>query len=225
MKWFIKSDLETGLNGKPEKVREKALVDSEYTKKIELVEGCMKAFDEGRPENFRTFLGAYLEFKRKSGSLDKIMTEGMDEGIVNLASRPLMRLIEKSQTPAQTIESLTTGLSPYYRQVALDLALREASGKANSWFVVEAVLAAGADANAGGGRPLASAIRNDNTRIAGILFTHGADFDKVPAFAEAGHATKAAALKEKFAAAAAQKAAAVTPEVPAPTVEKKTLIL
>ncbi len=225
MKWFTKSDLDTGYNGKPEKVRERALADTEYTKKIELVEGCIKAFDEGRPENFRAFLGAYLEFKRKNGSLDKITKEGMDDGIVNLASRPLMRLIEKSQTPAETIASLTLGLSPYYRQAALDLALREAAGKAASWFVVEAVLAAGADVDTGGGRPLASALRNDNTRIANILFTHGADFDKVPLFGEPDHAAKAAALKEKFAAAAAQKPANVNAETPAHTIEKKTLIL
>lgn len=169
-----------GYKGPLEKIRAKALADENYNKKTGLLTGSLKAFDEGRPENLRAFIGAYLEFKRKKGDIAELDTKAMNEGFIELVSKPILYLIEKSKSPAQTIASVVADMSDFYKQVTLDLVLREACcSNAGSWFAAEAVLDAGADPNTGNHRALANAVNNKDTRIIEALYRYGANMAAV----------------------------------------------
>lgn len=174
---------DTGYSGPVAKVRARAQLDTSWPPKASVVDGCLRAFDEGKPEHLKAFIGGYLEFKRSGGYIEQMRTQGMDEGIKNLFTKPVVRLLEKAKDPLETVHMLLTDLNDFYRQTALDLLLREASSETNSWFAAGALLDAGADPNAGGGRPLASAFNKGDEKIITLLYRYGADFDKIPAFA------------------------------------------
>lgn len=196
---------DTGYKGPAEKVRLRAGYDSGWVAKVPLLQGCIKAHQEGNSENLGAFIGGYLALKRHNGNIEQMRTAQMDEGIRNLFTRPLVRLLEDSKDPVGTIGALLSGLNDYYREAALGFLLREAAGESNSWFVTNALLEAGADPNASGGWPLLSALFKDNPakedeKIITLLHRFGADFDKVPAFLSnaAGYRQRAEEWKKRL---------------------------
>ncbi len=121
-------------------------------------------------------MGGNWEYKREDGSISNIETQSLDGGLTHLVGKPLVHLLERQKNPAQTLEILTEEMSAYYKQMLLDIVLRHAANQ-HSWMVVPVLLAAGADINTGRGRPLFSALRNGNLRMAHILIDAGADVD------------------------------------------------
>lgn len=144
--------------------------------KTSLLQGCITAFENGRPENLRAFIMSYLELRRADGTIAHIETGGLIKGLSELVGAPVMQLLEKQQDPTRALETLSADMSAYYRQIMLDISLRE-SARNNSWMVVPVLLAAGADVNAGRGRPLANAGTDQHIKIAEILLAAGADVD------------------------------------------------
>lgn len=191
-----------GLSGAPAEIRAQAMAEGNYMQKLPLLQGCLEAFDAGRPENLRHFLAAYLEFKRANGNTAKLHAEGVDDGFVALVSKPVTILVERSTAPLDTLEAITQGLSEFYRQVVLDIGLRHAVTE-GAWSATEAYLKAGADPNCGQGRALYNAVRNNHGRIVQQLAAHGADFDALPPFASPGYAAQLAAAKARYLAATA----------------------
>lgn len=147
---------------------------NDWSVKQPLLQGAIAAFEEGRPENLQAFLSGYLEFKRARGSVEELEKKGMDDGLTNLVGKPVVLMLEKQPDPARVLQQLTDGLSPYYRQLMLDIALRRCCST-NSWMVLPAVIAAGADVNCHHGRPLYLAYAHDNQNILAVLLQHGAD--------------------------------------------------
>lgn len=170
---------DTGFSDRIDEIFYLAQTDISYNVKIPLLEGCMQAFGEGRPQPMRAFLKGYLEFKRHKGSLTDILSTKMDDGISNLVARPAMLLVEKSHTPKETLETLGAELSAFFRSALHDLVLRE-SVLHGSWPAAEAALDLGADPNAAKGRPLINALSKGDHRLMELLFLRGARIDRIP---------------------------------------------
>lgn len=167
---------QAGEHGAPADVRKASQRDGDWDTKEKLVQGCVIAFEDGRPENLRAFLMGYLEFKRANGNVDKIEAGGLDKGFDGLVCKPILHLLERQQDPAGVLATLTTDMSAYYKQLMLDIVLRHAAAT-NSWMVVPVLIEAGADINTGRGRPLASAGREGHVKIARQLIDAGASIE------------------------------------------------
>ena len=167
---------EAGEKGTTADVRAASQRDGDWNTKEKLVQGCIAAFEDSRPENLRAFIMGYLEFKRKGGGVDNIETGGLDGGFDNLVCKPVLHLLERQQNPAQVLVTLTNEMSPYYKQLMLDIVLRHACAT-NSWMVVPVLVEAGADINTGRGRPLANAGREGHLKIVTALLAAGADIE------------------------------------------------
>ena len=176
---------EVGLLGAAEAVYAASQINGNggWSCKIELMKGCIDAFEQGRPANLRAFVMGYLEFKRAQGYVTKIETEGIDDGFVHLVCDPLMLLLEKQKDPQAVLATLTDEMSPYYKQVMLDLIIRRCA-MTNSWMVAPIVLAAGADANTGRGRSLCNSAHRGYTKLTQILLEHGADIEQARALVD-----------------------------------------
>lgn len=208
---------EAGENGAPADVRKASQRDGDWETKHKLVQGCVAAFEDGRPDNLRAFVMGYLEFKRGNGNVDKIETGGLDGGFNNLICKPILHLLERQQDPTAVLATLTRDMSAYYKQLMLDIVLRHACST-NSWMVAPVLIDAGADINTGRGRPLASAGREGHVKIARLLIDAGADIDMARAVIE----DKNKAAFEKTIAACATASAPEQKEdqvITAPTVK------
>lgn len=157
-------------------IRLAAQAHCDWSRKAPLLQGCIAAFQDNRPENLRAFIMSYLEFKRSNGNVAELHEGGMDVGFIHLIARPVLHEIERHQNPDSVLETLSAEMSPFYKQLMLDLLLREACAT-DGWMMAEVLIKAGADVNTGLGRPLANAGRERNLRIANILIAHGADID------------------------------------------------
>lgn len=167
---------QTGAGFDMDNIRKAAQLDGDWDTKETLMQGCVAAFEDGRPENLRTFIMAYLEFKRGGGAVDRIETGGLDAGFENLISKPVLHLLERQQDPSAVLDTLSREMSVYYKQIMLDIVLRHAAST-NSWMVVPVLITAGADVNAGRGRPLASAGREGHVKVVQQLLQAGANID------------------------------------------------
>lgn len=175
---------EAGAQGDAGEVYKSAQRDGDWDTKEKLLQGCIAAFEDGRPENLRSFIMGYLEFKRAGGGVDKVEKGGLDAGFEGLVCKPILHLLERQSEPQVMLDTICAQMSPYYKQLMLDVVLRHACAS-NSWMVVPVLITAGADINAGRGRPLASAGREGHLKIVRILLDSGADvamaFDRTDA--------------------------------------------
>lgn len=171
---------EAGEKGLPADVHAAAQRDGSWDTKENLVQGCVAAFEKGHADNLRAFVMGYLEFKRAGGAVDKIETSPLDDGLVGLICKPVLHLLERQQHPAKVLETLTSAMSPYYKQLLLDVVLRHAC-VSNSWMVVPVLLEAGADVNTGRGRPLLNAARAGHVKIVTLLLQAGANIESARA--------------------------------------------
>ena len=205
---------DAGEHGTPENAYVAAQRDGGggWTSKKELLAGCVAAFEAGRPQNLRSFVTGYLEFKRANGSVSKMETEGIDDGFVGLLCDPIMLLLEKQKEPAAVLETLTREMSPYYKQILLDLVLRRCA-MTNSWMVMPVIIAAGADVNAGRGRALSNTGRRGFVQLTRILLDAGADIGMARALLEAEN--KQDALDAFIKTIAAAKGTTPAPDVSA----------
>ncbi len=176
---------ETGLLGTSKAVYAAAQINGSggWSSKADLMEGCVEAFEQDRPDNLRAFIMGYLEFKRAHGYVTKVETKGIDDGFVHLVCDPLMLLLEKKKDPAAVLATLTDDMSPYYKQLMLDLLIRRCA-MTNSWMVAPVVLAAGADVNAGRGRSLSNTARRGYVKMTQMLLEHGADIQQARALVD-----------------------------------------
>lgn len=187
-----------GARGSNAAIRAAAQEDCDWDEKKELLQGCLAAFDAGNHTNLRVFIMAYLEFKRTSGAIDKLENNTIDRGFTELITTPLLYLLERQQNPGELLDELSSDMSVYYRQIMLDLLLRQACVN-NSWMMVPILLTAGADVNTGRSRPLASAATKSHIKIITLLLDANADIaqarahvssDKEKAFDLAIHAAQ-----------------------------------
>ncbi len=175
---------ETGAGFDMDDIKKAAQYDCDWDNKKTLMQGCLQAFENGRHENMRVFVTSYLEFKRQSGAVDRVETQGLDSGFDHLISKPIVQLLERQQDPQAVLDILSAQMSAYYKQIMLDIVLRHACSS-NSWMVVPVLLQSGADANAGRGRPLSNAARQGHVKITTMLLQAGADIDMARSITEA----------------------------------------
>lgn len=151
-----------------------AMNGADYSKKLPAVEAFSAAAVAGDIAPLATFLYHYMVYKRSNGNYERAHEHGLDNGYVHLLCRPAIRHIECSADGHEALRNLMADYPPFYRQMLMDLSLREAAAS-GGWVAVEALLAAGADANTAHGRPLLSATLNGYPRVVDLLLDAGAD--------------------------------------------------
>ena len=184
MAFFKKSQpvllFDTGKQGKLADIAAEARKETgDWKIRKNLLDGCVAAFREGKPENLACFLANYLSLKREVGDVTKLANGPMDEGFKGLVAKPSCLLIEESNKPMETLDLLSKNMSPYFKQVFLDLILREATASQGA-YAAQIVLDAGADPNTGSGRPVANAVLRQDHKTIELLYRYGADFTKQP---------------------------------------------
>lgn len=171
---FLIDQEKTGHRGTPQQVYDAAGLDSDYSPKLPLLAGALRAYRAGEPDNLRAFLSGYLAFKSGLGTFSKLPKSDLDEGLVKLVTEPVIALLETSADPRADFVSLATGLSPYFAQIFMDVTLRTATAR-NKAFICEMLLDLGADVNCHEGRLLPIALGNDALQAAAVLLRHQPD--------------------------------------------------
>lgn len=160
-----------GLNGTLSGITALAEQGGDYNHKLSLVEGCVEAFHQGRPENIRAFIASYVRFKIADAKTTP------DSGYEHLLTRPLVRLC-KTNDPnnVQVIQDALSNLPADIQKNMLNICLRHIchDGLDNS---VEDFVKAGASVDAGGGRPVLNAYKQNNINILATLHRLGANFN------------------------------------------------
>lgn len=165
------SRYETGLNGPLARISLLAGQGGDYNKNLTLVEGCVDAFHQGRPENIRAFLTSYVLYKVAD---DKTVP---DSGYEHLMTRPLIRLCKLNDpNNPKIIQEALSNLPPDLKKTMLNICLREVCHD-NLEDSVEDFVKAGASVDAGGGRPVYNAYKQNNINILATLHRLGANFN------------------------------------------------
>jgi len=169
-----------GYTGSPDVVKAMAL-HADRTTKQNVLMGCQTGFMTGHFDNMQVFLATWVAEHLTQIKADKA-EQGEDswkKDTHTFVGGTALALLEKTKYPVETAKVLTLKMDDAARQETLDYLLRYAAARKKS-DVVEALLAAGANANTMGGIAVKNALAEEPVDVLSLraLHKHGADFAK-----------------------------------------------